>query len=56
MTFLSGYKTYLVAGLCIILAGAEAFGLTIPGLTSSPGDLILAALGMFGLRSAIAAK
>ena len=55
-TFLSGWKTYIVAGACIVLAGLEAFGVSIPGLTSSPTDLIIAALGMFGLRSAIAAK
>lgn len=50
---LSGYKTYIVAGLAVVLAGAQLFGLSIPGVASTPGDLILYALGLFGLRSAI---
>ena len=50
---LSGWKTYAVAAVCGLIAVGELFGFSIPGITASPGDLIIYALGLFGLRNAI---
>ena len=57
MSFLDGYKTYIVAGIFILGVIAEIFlGLDVPGF--EPGEnwveYIMAALGLGALRNGIA--
>lgn len=57
MSFLDGYKTYIVAGIFILGVIAEIFlGLDVPGF--QPGEnwveYIMAALGLGTLRNGIA--
>ena len=57
MSFLDGYKTYIVAGIFILGVIAEIFlGLDVPGF--EPGEnwveYIMAALGLGTLRNGIA--
>lgn len=50
-----GWKSISAAALMAIAAGLELAGVDLSGLTSlTPSELLLAALSVFGLRSAIA--
>jgi peptidoglycan hydrolase-like protein with peptidoglycan-binding domain len=54
MTFLSGYRTYIIAGLMLITGIAGVLGLDIPNLTGqAPGDLVMQALAFFFLRQGL---
>jgi hypothetical protein len=46
---ISGYKTYIVAGVGVLaLVAVNMLGVTIPGLAPSP-DWVAQALGLLGL-------
>lgn len=51
---LTGYKTYITAGLMVALGAASIFGINIPGFTADPGTLIMSALGLVFARNATA--
>jgi peptidoglycan hydrolase-like protein with peptidoglycan-binding domain len=54
MTFLSGYRTYIIAGLMLITGVAGVLGVDIPNLTGqTPGDLVMQALAFFFLRQGL---
>src|SRR6185312_16579675 len=41
MNFLTGYKTYIVAGVLLLICVLQLFGISIPGVPAiSPGDAI----------------
>lgn len=51
---LSGYKTYIVAALMLVLGGLDLFGIHIDALGSyEGGNLIMEALAFAGLRKGI---
>ena len=50
-SFLTNWKTTSSGVVMIMLAlGSQFFGLTIPGLTESPGTLLLAGIGMLSAK------
>jgi hypothetical protein len=56
MTFLSGYKTYIVAGAMLLAGIAGMLGVDIPSFTGqAPGDLVMEALAFFFLRQGLKA-
>lgn len=52
MSFLDGKKTYLIALIVAVQAGAKALGYEIPNYVFD----VLAALGLYTVRDAIAKK
>lgn len=53
MNFLTGYKTYIVAGVLLLICVLQLFGISIPGVPAiSPGDAIGGILTAFGLTAA----
>jgi len=56
MTFLSGYKTYIIAGAMLIAGIAGLLGIDIPSFTGqAPGELVMQALAFFFLRQGLKA-
>ncbi len=54
MTFLSGYKTYIVAGLMLLTGIAGLLGVDIPSFTGqAPGELVMEALAFVFLRQGL---
>jgi peptidoglycan hydrolase-like protein with peptidoglycan-binding domain len=54
MTFLSGYKTYIIAGAMLITGIAGMLGVDIPTFTGqAPGNLVMEALAFFFLRQGL---
>ena len=54
MTFLTGYRTYIIAGVMFITGIAGVLGVDIPNLTGqAPGDLVMEALAFFFLRQSL---
>jgi len=54
MSFLSGYKTYIVAGAMLLAGLAGMLGVDIPSFTGqAPGDLVMEALAFFFLRQGL---
>jgi peptidoglycan hydrolase-like protein with peptidoglycan-binding domain len=54
MTFLSGYRTYIVAGAMLIAGLAGLLGVDIPSFTGqAPGNLVMEALAFFFLRQGL---
>ena len=54
MTFLSGYKTYIIAGAMLITGIAGMLGVDIPNFTGqAPGNLVMEALAFFFLRQGL---
>ncbi len=54
MNFLSGYRTYIVAGLMLATGLAGVLGLDIPSFTGqAPGNLVMEALAFFFLRQGL---
>lgn len=48
---LSGYKTYIIAALMLVLAGLNVVGIDVPGVPPIDlGTAILTALGLFTAR------
>lgn len=53
MSFLTGSKTYIVAGVLLVISGLQLFGVTIPGIPPiPPGDAITGILSALGLTAA----
>ena len=51
MTFLAGYRTYIIAAIMLLTGLAGALGIDIPNFTGQvPGDLIIQALAFIFLR------
>lgn len=53
---LKGHKTYIIAGIVIIIVVCEnMLGIDIPGIdtTANPGDYIASALGLGALRAGV---
>lgn len=50
MTFLSGYKTYIVALLLILIGVAEYLGFSIPGVSNDPTGFIGSGIGLVFAR------
>lgn len=50
---LQGYKTYIVAAVCVALAALKFLGIEVPGVTENtdPGTLITMALGLVFART-----
>ncbi len=54
MTFLSGYRTYIIAGAMLIAGIAGVLGIDIPSFgNQAPGNLVLEALAFFFLRQGL---
>jgi hypothetical protein len=53
MNILNGYKTYIAAGIALIVGILGYLGISVPGYEVEPGLLINAALGLLGVRSAM---
>lgn len=54
MTFLSGYKTYIIAAVMLLAGIAGMLGIDIPSFTGqAPGDLVMQALAFFFLRQGL---
>lgn len=54
MTFLSGYKTYIIAAAMAIFAIAGLLGIEIPSFEGhAPGSLLMEALAIFFLRQGV---
>ena len=54
MTFLSGYKTYIIAAAMLLAGLAGLLGVDIPSFTGqAPGDLVMQALAFFFLRQGL---
>jgi peptidoglycan hydrolase-like protein with peptidoglycan-binding domain len=54
ITFLAGYRTYIVAALMLLTGIAGFLGLDIPSFTGeAPGNLIMEALAFFFLRQGL---
>lgn len=51
MQFLTGYKTYILAALLLLLGGVEFVGIDVPGFTMSPQEAIGLALGFIFARN-----
>lgn len=52
MKFLEGKRTYIVAIIAAVLAGLEAFGISVPQSVYT----LLGALGLYTVRAAIGSK
>lgn len=51
MTFLEGYKTYIVSAVLLVIALLKVFGIVIPGFeTIDIGQQIAIAIGLFTAR------
>ena len=54
MDFLSGYRTYIVAGAMLVAGIAGMIGISIPDFTGqTPGTLVMEALAFFFLRQGL---
>jgi peptidoglycan hydrolase-like protein with peptidoglycan-binding domain len=54
MDFLSGYRTYIVAGVMLLTGIAGLVGADIPSVTGqAPGNLVMEALAFFFLRQGL---
>lgn len=54
VNFLSGYKTYIVAGAMLLAGVAGVLGIDIPNFTGqTPGNLVMQALAFFFLRQGL---
>lgn len=54
MTFLAGYRTYIVAALMLLTGLAGVVGIDIPSFTGqAPGNLVMEALAFFFLRQGL---
>jgi peptidoglycan hydrolase-like protein with peptidoglycan-binding domain len=54
MTFLSGYKTYIVAAFMLLTGIAGLLGVDIPSFTGqAPGELVMEAFAFFFLRQGL---
>jgi len=54
MNFLSGYKTYIVAGLMLLTGITGLLGVDIPSFTGqAPGELVMEALAFVFLRQGL---
>lgn len=54
MTFLSGYKTYIIAAIMLLAGIAGMLGVSLPTFTGeAPGDLVMQALAFFFLRQGL---
>lgn len=54
MTFLAGYRTYIVAALMLLTGIAGMLGIDIPSFGGqAPGDLVMQALAFFFLRQGL---
>lgn len=54
LTFLAGYRTYIIAALMLLTGLAGVLGLDIPSFTGeAPGNLIMEALAFFFLRQGL---
>ena len=54
MTFLAGYRTYIVAALMLLTGLAGVVGIDIPNFTGqAPGNLVMEALAFFFLRQGL---
>lgn len=57
LSFLDGYKTYVVGGVAVVIGAAAMLGWSIPGLPAIPPNegwqLILTGLAALGLRRAV---
>lgn len=54
MDFLSGYRTYIVAGIMLLVGIAQLLGIAVPALEgSSAGQLVMEALAVIFLRRGI---
>jgi len=51
MHFLTGYKTYIVAVILVILAALSAIGIPVPGFDMEPGAAVTMALGLVFSRN-----
>lgn len=51
MSFLSGYRTYIIAALIIAVGGVETLGIDIPFVTATPAELFTYALGLVFARN-----
>ena len=57
MSFLSGYRTYIVAAAMLLAGIAGMLGVDIPSFTGqAPGNLVMEALAFFFLRQGLKAK
>ena len=50
MSFLTGYKTFIIGAVMMALGVLELLGIMIPGMTGDPVALIGAGLGMITAR------
>jgi hypothetical protein len=54
MTFLAGYRTYIVAAAMLLTGVAGLVGVDIPSFTGqAPGNLVMEALAFFFLRQGL---
>jgi peptidoglycan hydrolase-like protein with peptidoglycan-binding domain len=54
LTFLAGYRTYIIAALMLLTGIAGFLGLDLPSFTGeAPGNLIMEALAFFFLRQGL---
>ena len=54
MNFLSGYRTYIIAGAMLLTGLAGVVGIDIPSFTGqAPGNLVMEALAFFFLRQGL---
>lgn len=47
---LTGYKTYITAGLGLVLAAGSLFGVLPAGVTVDPGTMLVASIGLIFAR------
>ena len=54
MTFLAGYRSYIIAALMLLTGIAGMLGIDIPSFSGqAPGDLVMEALAFFFLRQGL---
>ena len=54
MSFLAGYRTYIIAGAMLLTGVAGLIGVDIPSFTGqAPGNLVMEALAFFFLRQGL---
>jgi hypothetical protein len=54
MTFLAGYRTYIIAAIMLLTGLAGLLGVDIPSFTGhAPGELVMEALAFFFLRQGL---
>lgn len=46
MNFITGYKTYIVAAVLLLIGALSFLGITIPGFEGDPGLTISTAIGL----------